>query len=70
MMCPSASQLHIPDRGLAIGVALAMFLDFICTGTKIPILHMELALQADQMGLIDHEVLRNPANPQADTNEA
>ena len=63
-------QLHIPDRGLAIGVALAMFLDFICTGTKIPILHMELALQADQMGLIDYEVLRNPANPQADTNEA
>ncbi|MBO6000001.1 MAG: cation:dicarboxylase symporter family transporter [Lachnospiraceae bacterium] len=52
-------QLHIPPEGLAAGVALAMFLDFICTGTRIPILHMELALQADRLGLIDHEVLRN-----------
>ena len=52
-------QLHIPAEGLALGVALAMFLDFICTGARIPILHMELALQADHMGLIDPEVLRN-----------
>ncbi|MCR5793880.1 MAG: cation:dicarboxylase symporter family transporter [Solobacterium sp.] len=51
-------QLHIPPEGLAIGVVLAMFLDFICTGARIPILHMELALQADRMGLIDLEVLR------------
>ena len=52
-------QLHIPAEGLALGVALAMFLDFLCTGAKIPILHMELALQADQMGLLDHDILRN-----------
>ena len=51
-------QLHIPAEALAIGVALGMFLDFICTGTRIPLLHMELILQADHMGLIDYEVLR------------
>lgn len=56
------AQLHIPAEGLAIGVALAMFLDFICTGTKIPVLHMELILQADHLGLINKDVLRKPLN--------
>ena len=52
-------QLHIPAEGLALGVALAMFLDFLCTGTKIALLHMELSLQADHLGLLNYETLRN-----------
>lgn len=53
------AQLHIPSEALAIGVTLAMLLDFICTGVRLPILHMELALQAEQMDLLDYDVLRN-----------
>ena len=51
-------QLHILAEGLAIGVARAMFMDFFCTSSRIAILHMELALQADRLGLLDRDVLR------------
>ena len=60
--------LHVTTRKkhaafLTFGcVALAMFLDFICTGTKIPVLHMEMILQADHLGLINTDVLRAPSN--------
>lgn len=50
-------QMNLPAEGLALGAALAMFLDFITTGTRIPLLHMELALQADSLGLLDHDIL-------------
>ena len=52
------AQLGIPAEGLALAVVLSTLLDFICTGAKIPILHMELLLQADRLGLPDREVLR------------
>ena len=52
------AQMHIPAEGLALAVALGMFMDFICTGTRIPALHMELILQADRLDLIDREILR------------
>ena len=61
------AQLHIPAEGLAISVALAMFLDFICTGTRIPVLHMELILQADHLGLINTDVLCAPSNMSNET---
>ena len=52
-------QLHIPEEGLVIGATYAMILDFLCTGFRIPILHMDLALLADRLGLLDHETLRS-----------
>ena len=55
-------QLHIPTEGLALAVTLSMFLDFLCTGVRIPILHMTMALQANRLGLIDHEILRKKTN--------
>ena len=54
------AQLRIPPESLAVGVALSLFLDFMCTGTRIPILHMELSMQADRLGLLDRDVLRRP----------
>ena len=50
-------QLSIPQEGLAVGITLSMFLDFICTGARVMILHLEVALQADKLGLMDREVL-------------
>ena len=52
------NQLGVPAEGLAIAVTLAMFLDFICTGTRIPILHMELMVQAERLGMLDYSVLQ------------
>ncbi len=51
-------QLSIPQAGLATAATLALLLDFLCTATRMPILHMELALQADRLGMLDHEKLR------------
>lgn len=53
------AQLQIPMDGLAVGVTLAMLLDFPCTAARIFILHLETALQADKLGLLDPEVLRS-----------
>ena len=54
-------QLHIPQEGLGVGVTLALFLDFLCTSARIPILHLEMLLQAERLGLLDKEVLRSKA---------
>lgn len=51
------TQLHIPAEGLAAGVALVMLMDFFCTGARVPVLHMELILQADKLGLLDRNIL-------------
>ncbi|MBQ3291306.1 MAG: cation:dicarboxylase symporter family transporter [Mogibacterium sp.] len=51
-------QMGIPQAGLAIGATLTMVLDFICTAFRFPILHAELILQADKLGLLDHEILQ------------
>lgn len=51
-------QLNIPRDGLATAATLALFLDFICTAMRMPTLHMELALEADRLGMLDHEKLR------------
>lgn len=51
-------QIGVPAEGLALGVVVTTLLDFICSGTRIPILHMELLLQADRLGLLDKEMLR------------
>ena len=52
------AQLSIPQEGLAAAVALAMLMDFFCTAARIVILHLEMSLQADSMGLLNHEVFR------------
>ena len=51
-------QLHIPQAGLATAATLAMLLDFLCTASRMPTLHMELALQANRLGMLDLETLR------------
>ncbi len=51
-------QLHLPAEGLAVGVALVMLLDFLCTGAHIFVLHLELTLQADRLGLLNRETLQ------------
>ncbi len=51
-------QMQIPQEGLVIGATLMMFLDYICTATRIPLVHCELILQADRLGLLDEEMLR------------
>ena len=51
-------QLHLPAEGLAVGVALVMLPDFLCTGAHIFVLHLELTLQADRLGLLNRETLR------------
>ena len=45
-------------EALAISATLGVLMDFICTGTKIGIMHLELALQADRLGILDMEILR------------
>lgn len=52
------SQLGVPAEALAISATLSVLMDFICTGTKIGIMHLELALQADRLGMLDMETLR------------
>ena len=52
------AQLLIPAEGLAIGAALVMIMDFMCTGSRVFLLHLEMLLQADSLDLIDREVLK------------
>lgn len=52
-------QLHIPQEALALGVTLLMLLDFPTTAVRIMTLHLEMILQADRLGLLDVETLRN-----------
>ena len=51
-------QMSVPQEGLPIGITLMMFIDFICTATRIFTLHCEMLLQAERLGLLDHGVLR------------
>ncbi len=51
-------QMHVPREGLAIAVTLSMFLDFICTAARIFTMHIETALLADRLGLLDREMLQ------------
>ena len=51
------AQLLIPSEGLVIGAALVMIMDFMCTGGRVFLLHLEMLLQADSLDLIDREVL-------------
>ncbi len=51
-------QMGIPRESLPLGVTLMMFMDFVCTSTRIFTLHCEMLLQADRLGLLDHELLR------------
>ena len=52
-------QLNVPAEALAAAAALATVLDFILTGARLPLFHMELLLQADRFGFIDKDVLRS-----------
>ena len=54
-------QLQIPQEALALGVTLLMLLDFPTTAIRITVLHLEMILQADRLGLLDAEALRAPA---------
>ena len=56
------AQLLIPAEGLAIGAALVMLMDFLCTGTRVILLHLELLLQADSLDLLNREVLQKEAS--------
>ena len=49
------TQLGVEGQALAISGVLIMLLDFIATGTRLGMLHMELALQADYLGLLDKD---------------
>ena len=51
------TQLGVEGQALAISGVLIMLLDFIATGTRLGMLHMELALQADYLGLLDKDIL-------------
>ena len=55
------TQLGIPAEALAISATLSILLDFICTGTEIGLLHMELAIQADHLGLLRRDILEESA---------
>ena len=51
-------HLQIPMEGLPIAGILVMFIDFFATAFKIASGHMEMLRQADHLGLLDKEVLR------------
>jgi Na+/H+-dicarboxylate symporter len=52
------TQLGIPTSALALAATLNIFLDFVCTGTKIAMIELELTQQAGILGMIDYDVLR------------
>ena len=51
------TQLGIPAEGLTVGLTLTMFLDFICTGVRIPLMHLEQLSQAQRLGMLNREIL-------------
>ncbi len=53
-------QLNIPSEGLAIAGTLALVMDFLITGSKITLHHLEMILQADHLKMIDKGILRDP----------
>lgn len=52
------SQLGIPTQALGIAGALGLILDFVVTGFGIGMRHMELALQAEKLGMLNLDKLR------------
>lgn len=52
------AQMGIPQESMAAAVTLIMFLDFICTGTRVLEMHVEIALQANRLGMLNKEILR------------
>ena len=60
LSCLSILMLHlqIPQEALALGVTILMLLDFPTTAVRMMILHLEMLLQADRLGLLDVETLR------------
>lgn len=58
------TQLNVPEEALAVAATLSVLLDFLCTGTKVGFLNMELAVQADRLGSLKRKVLnKNTAAP-------
>ncbi len=53
-------QLNIPSAGLAIAGTLALVMDFLITGSKLLLHHMEMILQAGHLEMLDEEILRDP----------
>lgn len=51
------AQLGIPGAGLAAGGILCIVLDFFNTAARIGLLHMELAMEAQHLGVLDRETL-------------
>ena len=56
------AQLGLPVEIMASATVLAFILDFIVTGFALGMRHLELALQADRLGILDLEMLRNDKN--------
>jgi len=52
------AQLGIPAEALPMTLTINVLLDFVCTGGKIWMLQLELALQADRLELLDYDILR------------
>ena len=52
------AQLNIPAGGLAVAGILGIVLDFISTGAKVGLSHMELLLQAAHLDLLDRDILQ------------
>ena len=43
---------------MAISGLLALVLDFVATGFSLGLRHLELLLQAEHLGMLDHDVLQ------------
>ena len=52
------TQLGIPMEGLAVRAALNVFLDAACTAYCNAYMHLELAVQAEKLGLLDRRILK------------
>ena len=51
------TQLNIPGDGLIVAGLLSMILDFVGTGIRIGIIHFELMLRANHLGMWDRSAL-------------
>ena len=56
------SQLSLPAEGLGAAGVLILILEFFATGFDIGMRMMDIALLADDLGMLDHEVLRKQEN--------
>ena len=51
-------QIGFPGQSMAVAGLLALVLDFVSTGFSLGLRHLELILQAEHLGMLDHDVLR------------